>query len=167
MLFLIAQIKRFGTLNATKNRSPRHSNVLEKIRKNCLKIVKNAFLEKKNNHFLAVFLDFSRTVLCRGLWFFALCSVSQDAQFKLLKTIFGNIFKKFTIWGSLMVPPQSPPPKLYRSYYQQRSRELVTPVCGIFSSGDWRLWCRLWTSSAFSSRGSSDGNSRRNCKLFH
>ena len=40
-----------------KNRSPLHSTVLEKIRKNCLKIVKNAFFVK-NCQFLAVFLDF-------------------------------------------------------------------------------------------------------------
>jgi hypothetical protein len=34
MLFLIAQIKRFGTLNAIqKNRSPLNSTVFEKIRK--------------------------------------------------------------------------------------------------------------------------------------
>ena len=54
MLFMIAQIKRCGTLNATqKNQSPLQSTVLEKIRKNCLKIVKNAFFFGKNYQYLA------------------------------------------------------------------------------------------------------------------
>ena len=58
MLFLIAQIKRFGTPNATqKNNSPVQSTVLEKNKKNCLKMVKNAFFVE-NGKFLAVFLDF-------------------------------------------------------------------------------------------------------------
>ena len=39
-----------------KNRSPLQSTVLKKIRKNCLTIVKNAFLVK-DDQFLAVFLD--------------------------------------------------------------------------------------------------------------
>ena len=41
----------------TKNGSPLHSTVVEKIRKNCVKIVKNAFLAK-NSQFPAVFLHF-------------------------------------------------------------------------------------------------------------
>jgi hypothetical protein len=55
MLFLIAQIKRFGTLNATqKNAALFKAPFMKKIRKNCLKIVKNAFFVK-NGQFLAVF----------------------------------------------------------------------------------------------------------------
>ena len=59
MLFLIAQIKRFGTLIATqKNAAFYTAPFLKKIRKkNCPKIVKNAFFVK-NNQFPAVFLDF-------------------------------------------------------------------------------------------------------------
>ena len=62
-----------------KNRSPLQSTVIEKIKKNCQKLAvfeeKNAFL----TIFRQFFLIFSRTVLCRGLRFFALHSVSQDA----------------------------------------------------------------------------------------
>ena len=44
-----------------------------------------------------LFLIFSRTVLCRELWFFELRSVFQNAKFKLLKTTIGNDFKFFTL----------------------------------------------------------------------
>ena len=47
----------WDTERNAKNHSPLQSTVLEKIRKNCLKIVKNA-LFVKNGQFLAVFLDF-------------------------------------------------------------------------------------------------------------
>ena len=47
----------WDTERNAKNRSPLRSTVLEKIRKNGLKIVKNA-LFVKSGQFLAVFLDF-------------------------------------------------------------------------------------------------------------
>ena len=58
-MFLIAQTKRFGTLNATQNnRSSLQSTVLEK---NQEKLPKNSqkciFLFVKNDQLLAVFLD--------------------------------------------------------------------------------------------------------------
>ena len=66
MLFLIAQIKRFGTLNAMqKNRSPLQSTVLEKTRitaRNWPFLPKNAFF----TIFRQFLLIFSRTMLCRG-----------------------------------------------------------------------------------------------------
>ena len=67
MLFLIAQIKRFGTLNATQKTAALYgASFLKKSGNNCLKIVKKALFDN-NGQFLAVFLDFLRTVLCRGL----------------------------------------------------------------------------------------------------
>ena len=63
MLFLIAQIKLFGTLNARqKTCSPLQMTVLEKITKNHLKIVKNAFFFVKMANFWQFFQIFSRTV---------------------------------------------------------------------------------------------------------
>ena len=57
MLFLIAQIKRFGTLNTTqKKRSPQQSTVLENIRK------KTASKWSNMHFFFAVFLDFFQKV---------------------------------------------------------------------------------------------------------
>ena len=53
---LIAQIIWDTECNA-KNRSPLQSTVLEKIRKNCLKIVKNVSFVK-SGQFLVVFLDY-------------------------------------------------------------------------------------------------------------
>ena len=76
---LEAQIKRFGTMNATqKNRSLYIEPFLKKLRKttkNWPFLTKNAFL----TIFRQFFLFFSRTVLCRGLRFFALRSVSLNA----------------------------------------------------------------------------------------
>ena len=58
MLFLIAQNKRFGTLNATqKTKALYKAPFWKKIRKNILNIVKNAFYVK-NGQFLALFLIF-------------------------------------------------------------------------------------------------------------
>ena len=58
MLFLIAQIKLFGTLKATQKTAALYeAPFLKKLRKNCLKIVKNA-LFVKNGQYLAVFLYF-------------------------------------------------------------------------------------------------------------
>jgi hypothetical protein len=58
MLFLIAQIKRFGTLNATQKTAALYdAPFLKKSGKNCLKIVKIAFFAK-NGQFLSVFPDF-------------------------------------------------------------------------------------------------------------
>ena len=58
MLFLIAQIKRFGTLSSTQKTTGLYkAPFLKKSGKNCLKIVKNAFFVK-NGQFLAVFLHF-------------------------------------------------------------------------------------------------------------
>ena len=60
-----------------KNCSPLHSTVLEKIRKNCLKINKNAFLVK-NGQFLAVFLDyFKNGALWRAVVFCVAFSVPK------------------------------------------------------------------------------------------
>ena len=99
MLFVIAQIKSFGTLNTTqKHCSPLQSTVHEKIKKNGKKL---SVFNKKCifDYFRQFFLIFSRTVLSRGLRFFALRSVSKNAYFELSKTTFGNIFKFFTIRG--------------------------------------------------------------------
>ena len=79
MLFLIAQIKRFGTLSATQKTAALYkAPFLKKSRKTARNL---PFLTK--NAFLTIFrqfvLIFSRTVLYRGLWFFALRSVSQNA----------------------------------------------------------------------------------------
>ena len=50
--------------------------------------------------FLGIFFwFFSKVVLCRGLQFFALQSVSQNALFELSKTTFGTILKIFIIRG--------------------------------------------------------------------
>ena len=58
MLFLIAQFKRFGTLNTMQKTAALYkAPFLKKSGKNCLKIVKNTFFVK-NIQFLAVFLDF-------------------------------------------------------------------------------------------------------------
>ena len=62
-----------------KNRSPLQRTVFEKIKSNCQKM---AVFDKKNAFFTIFrqfFLILSRTVLCRGLWFFVLRSVSQNA----------------------------------------------------------------------------------------
>ena len=79
MLFLIAQIKRFGTLNATlKTTALYEAPCLKKSRKTDINLpflTKNAFL----TIFRQFFLIFSRTVLSRGLRFFALPSVSKNA----------------------------------------------------------------------------------------
>jgi len=79
MLFLIAQIKRFGTLNATQKTAALYeAPFLKKSRKTARNwpfLTKNAFL----TIFRQFFLIFSRTVLSRGLRFFALRSVSQNA----------------------------------------------------------------------------------------
>ena len=53
----------------------------------------------KTVNFWQFFLIFSKTVLCKGLRFFALRSVSQNAKLELLKTTLGNTFKFFTIRG--------------------------------------------------------------------
>ena len=98
MLFLIPQIKRFGTLNTTQKRQPSKKHRSWKNQEKLPKNSQNTFFVK-NNKFLAVILIFSRTVLCRGLRFFALRSVSQNAYFQLSKTTFGNIFIFFTISG--------------------------------------------------------------------
>ena len=70
MLVLIAQIKRFGTLNATQKTAALYkAPCLKKSRKtarNWLFLTKNALL----TIFRQFFLIFTRTVLCRGLWFF-------------------------------------------------------------------------------------------------
>ena len=79
MWFLIAQIKRFGTLNATQKTAALYKALFFKKTR---KTVRNWPFETKRA-FLAIFrqffLIFSRTGLCRGLRFFALCSVSQNA----------------------------------------------------------------------------------------
>ena len=54
MLFVIAQTKRFGTLNATQKIAALRT---AQFLKNCLKIVKNAIFGK-NGQIMAVFLDF-------------------------------------------------------------------------------------------------------------
>ena len=101
MLFLIAQITRFWTLNATQKIAALYkSPFLKKSRKTARNWpfwTKNAFL----TIFMQFFLIFSRTVLCRGLVFFALRSVSQNASFELSKTTFEIFFKYFTIRGVL------------------------------------------------------------------
>ena len=81
MLVLIAQIKRFGTLNATQKTAALYKALfLKKSRKTAgnwpiLTTKKNAFLTIS----MQFFMIFSKTVLCRGLRFFALRSVSQNA----------------------------------------------------------------------------------------
>ena len=55
----------------------------------------------KTANFWQFFVIFLRTVLRRGLRFFALRSVSLNALFEVSKTIFGNIYQFFTIRGSL------------------------------------------------------------------
>ena len=47
----------WDTERNAKKRSPLHNTVFEKIRKNCMKIVKNAIFVK-SGQFPAVFLDF-------------------------------------------------------------------------------------------------------------
>ena len=75
MLFLIAQIKSFGTLNTTQKTTA---------------LCKAPFLKKSGNwQFFSRF--FSITTLYRGMLFFALHSVSQNALFYLLKASFGNV----------------------------------------------------------------------------
>ena len=72
MLFLIAQIRRFGTLNATQKTAALYkAPFLKESRKTARNqpfLLKNAFL----TIFRKFFLIFSRLVLCRGLGFFAL-----------------------------------------------------------------------------------------------
>ena len=79
MLVLIAQIKRFGTLNAAqKNAALYKAPFLKKTRKTAKIgpfLTKIAFLTILKQFFLI----FSKTLLCRGLRFFALLSVSQSA----------------------------------------------------------------------------------------
>ena len=49
--------------------------------------------------FLEVFLDFLSNDSGKDLWFFALCSVPQDASFELSKPTFRRKFQLFTIKG--------------------------------------------------------------------
>ena len=75
----------FWTLYATQKTTALYTALFLKNHENYLKIIKNAF-SVKSSQFLAVVLDFLIMVLFKGLWFFALRSVSQNAQFKLSKT---------------------------------------------------------------------------------
>ena len=109
MLFLIAKIKRFGTLNATqKNAALYKAPFLKKIKKNCQKLAvlnKNAFL----TIFMQFFLIFSKTVLCRGLRFFCVLEkIKKNCQklavFNLKKNAFLTIFRQFFLTFSRTVP---------------------------------------------------------------
>ena len=84
-MFLVAQKKCPDALNATQ-KTPAFYKVgfLKKSRK-------LSFLAVlvKNGYFMMFFLIFSETVLCKGLGFFVLHSVRQDASFELSKTSFG------------------------------------------------------------------------------
>ena len=62
-----------------KNEALNTAPFLKKSDKNWLKTVKNAFFLFKTANFWQFFLNFSRTVLCIGLPFFALRSVSRNA----------------------------------------------------------------------------------------
>ena len=77
MLVLIAQIKRFKTLNATQKMAALYkAPFLKKSRKtagNWPFLTKNAFL----TIFRQFFLIFSKTVLCRGLQFFCVVGLKK------------------------------------------------------------------------------------------
>ena len=79
MLFLIAQIKRFGTLNATQKTAALYkARFLKKSRKTdryWVFLTKDAFL----TIFRQFFLISQKLVLYRGPQFFALHSVSKNA----------------------------------------------------------------------------------------
>ena len=120
MLFLIAQIKSFRSLNATQQTAALYkAPFLKKSRKtdrNWLFLTKNAFL----TIFRQFFLIFSRTVLSRELRFFVLRSVSQNAQFELSKTTFGTVFKFFTIRGSLTVKKLPGEEKKVKHFFKKK-----------------------------------------------
>ena len=74
-------------------------------KKNQVKPKNKTILTKtaQNGNFFKVFLDFSETILCKEMGFFALHSVHQDASFEQSKIVFGQFFrlkKKNHKWGT-------------------------------------------------------------------
>ena len=76
-MFLVAQKKRPDALNSTQNKP-----ALYKVR-----FLKKSPICNQNDNFWRFFFNFSETVHCKKLRFFALHSVHQDAFFELSKNL--------------------------------------------------------------------------------